>query len=162
MARANKTVSARSALEPDVREVLRAYFAAAVLMEPIQIELWQDASLTLTQLRILYVLRDSPRNAAELAATVGVDPASLTRVLDRLEERGLVRRKQDDRDRRRMVISATADGIRMLGDHPVLRGTRIEHAVKTLSHEEREAVCRALDLLVERVEVTKDPARAPD
>jgi len=149
-----------SAMPADARELLRAYFTAAVLMEPIQLELWQDASLTLTQLRILYVLREASRNAADLAHIVSVDPASLTRVLDRMVERGLVQRKQDDRDRRRLVISVTAEGLGLLGEHPVLRGTRIDHAVRAMSPAERETVRQALDLLVERVEVTTvRPAR---
>ncbi len=47
---------------------------------------------------------------SDLAAAVGVEGPTLTRHLDTLEERGLVRRRQDPRDRRAVAVELTPAG----------------------------------------------------
>ena len=46
--------------------------------------------------------------AGELAAQTGLTTASITAVLDRLEEGGFVRRVRDPRDRRRVTVELSA------------------------------------------------------
>ncbi len=46
--------------------------------------------------------------AGELAAQTGLTTASITAVLDRLEEGGFVRRVRDPRDRRRVMVELSA------------------------------------------------------
>lgn len=55
--------------------------------------------------------------ASEIAAAERVQPQSLTRVLASLEERELIRRRQDTRDRRRHTIELTERGRQLLVDH---------------------------------------------
>jgi DNA-binding MarR family transcriptional regulator len=45
--------------------------------------------------------------AGELADAVGLSPGAVTTVLDRLERRGLVERRRDPNDRRRVVVELT-------------------------------------------------------
>jgi DNA-binding MarR family transcriptional regulator len=45
--------------------------------------------------------------AGELARDAGISPASVTNVLDHLEERGWIQRYADPRDRRKALIRAT-------------------------------------------------------
>jgi DNA-binding transcriptional ArsR family regulator len=46
-----------------------------------------------------------PLTAGELARQTGLTTASITGVLDRLEEGGFVRRERDPKDRRRVIVS---------------------------------------------------------
>jgi MarR family transcriptional regulator, organic hydroperoxide resistance regulator len=54
----------------------------------------------------------SPRSVGDLAAATGQRSSTLTGVLDRLEERRLVRRRVNPADRRSFTIALTASGER--------------------------------------------------
>ncbi len=51
--------------------------------------------------------RLGPAKQSELAAALGIEPMSLVKQLDRLENRGLVQRKTDARDRRVKLVCLT-------------------------------------------------------
>jgi DNA-binding MarR family transcriptional regulator len=53
-----------------------------------------------------------------LARNVHVSHPTMTGILDRLEKHGLVRRTRDTRDRRRMTVTPTAEGLRLLDSAP--------------------------------------------
>ncbi|MCP4116335.1 MAG: MarR family transcriptional regulator [Desulfobacteraceae bacterium] len=55
---------------------------------------------------------------SELGKRAGLEPSSMTGLLDRMERANLVKRTPDPRDRRASRIELTADGIHALG--PVL------------------------------------------
>jgi DNA-binding MarR family transcriptional regulator len=65
--------------------------------------------------------------AGELARQTGLSTASITGVLDRLEEGGFVRRVRDPRDRRRVIVElAGGPGLREIGPvfAPLVRAWR--------------------------------------
>jgi DNA-binding MarR family transcriptional regulator len=49
-------------------------------------------------------------SAAELCKGVSYDPGAMTRMLDRLERKGLIRRARCPDDRRRVILELTAEG----------------------------------------------------
>ena len=56
--------------------------------------------------------------AGDLARATGLTTASITGVLDRLEEGGFVRRERDPHDRRRVIVKLNAGpGLREVGPH---------------------------------------------
>jgi len=72
----------------------------------------RETRLTLAEWRVLsrLVMLQKAR-IGEIASTALVDSAEVSRAVDRLEKRGLVRRDEDVGDRRRLrVISMTPDG----------------------------------------------------
>jgi len=144
-------------LEPDVRDLIRAYLDVVTLSEPHQSRLWQSAQLTMTQLRTLRSLRDGPRAAGELGRKLGLSATSMTRILDRLEDRQLLQRTRDDEDRRKVLVTLLPEGRRLVGETPLLGGSSLLGgsallaAVEELTGAERRQVTEALRLLIDRV-----------
>lgn len=143
--------SNRLELAPEALELLRAYVDAVLLAEPLQLRVWKSAGVTLTQLRILRVLREGKHSASELAAAAGLSAPSLTRVLDRLEELGLVARVPDPADRRRVGVEILAAGTALIDGQNIWRGTAIADAAASLDPEERRMLVASLRGFVSRV-----------
>ena len=69
------------------------------------------ASITLPQYRMLVTLdTKGDQNVRKLAAELGVDRSTATRMCNRLVDAGLIDRTTDPSDRRAVVISLTAPG----------------------------------------------------
>ncbi|MGH7920491.1 MAG: MarR family winged helix-turn-helix transcriptional regulator [Candidatus Dormibacteraceae bacterium] len=142
-----------AAVAPSTRQLLRAYLEAISLAEPIQQRLWSDARLTLTQLRVLGRLRHGPLTINQIARAVGQPPPSMTRILDRLEERRLVSRRRRTEDRRCVEVNLEPAGQRLVAQVRPLRGSVIEAAIDAMEEEERLRLAQALEDLVRRARV---------
>jgi len=98
------TVGLLNQVARDVRTLLDQEFAAlAVTAQQAGVLLHISAGET------------TPRRLAELLAT---DTAGMTRLLDRLQSRGLVRREADPADRRSIRIMLTASGRALIPSIP--------------------------------------------
>jgi DNA-binding MarR family transcriptional regulator len=143
-------VAINSHIEPEIKEVLRAYLDAVALVEPMQARLWKQARLTLSQTRLLRRLRRGPRGLGELAE-LGHSPAALTRLIDRLEDRGLVSRQRDVDDRRRVVVRLEAAGQRLVGETRMLRDSGVHRAIEAMTADDRARLLVSLRALVDAV-----------
>ncbi|SEE22236.1 MarR family winged helix-turn-helix transcriptional regulator [Streptomyces sp. TLI_105] len=70
-------------------------------------------NLTASQGKALTVLRRGPAAMRALAETMACDASNMTGIIDRLEQRGLVRREADASDRRVKNVILTAEGERV-------------------------------------------------
>jgi DNA-binding MarR family transcriptional regulator len=76
---------------------------------------WNRVDLTMPQLKVLLSLFvDGPLDCSSLADAVGVSLPTMNGVLERLKERGLLARRHDRDDHRRIVNSLTARGRRLI------------------------------------------------
>lgn len=67
--------------------------------------------LTAAQALVLVVLADDPEaTAAAMCRTLSHDAGAMTRIVDKLEERGLVRRVREEHDRRSARLELTKEG----------------------------------------------------
>jgi MarR family transcriptional regulator, lower aerobic nicotinate degradation pathway regulator len=69
-----------------------------------------DHNMSITQARLLGVLRDRTPTMNELAKLLGLDKSSVSGLIDRAERRGLVVRIPSTEDRRAVLVGLTDDG----------------------------------------------------
>ena len=86
---------------------------AARLARQVEVGL-ADVELSLPQYRILMFLDEGAVVASKLADHLAVSRPSVTAVVDGLVARGLVERRHDEKDRRRVGHSLTPEGARVL------------------------------------------------
>jgi len=140
---------ATASTQTETKEALIAYLGAMALAEPIQARLWQEAEITLTQLSVLRVLREAPQTSGRLGFEAELSPTSVTRIVDRLERRGLVTRRREGEDRRYVEIHLEPAGERVLGQLKILRGSDLYRAVEAMTNDERRRLTASLRRLVE-------------
>jgi DNA-binding MarR family transcriptional regulator len=83
-------------------------------------------------------------SAGDLATLMHLDPSSLTSILRRLEVAGFIERRADAKDRRRALVSLTAEGRGI--DRPST-GTVEAAVIRTLALQSRASIARTRDLL---------------
>lgn len=149
--------------DPSVVALLRAYLDAVTLSEPLQGRIWRASQLTLTQVRALRRLAKAPKSLGELGAELGLTPPSVTRVVDRLEERGLVERSRDAPDRRRVVAAIRPAGLRLVTSVPLLEESAIRSAAERLTPAQRARIAAALEEFAVAVRAAEEaePAGVP-
>ena len=76
--------------------------------------------LTGPQALILKALQSSGLSAGELASRISLSQGTVTDILNRLEQRGLIKRIRDTQDRRRVLVEATVAGQAVLAQSPPL------------------------------------------
>ena len=97
-----------------LERVFIEYRYAAVLADPARMAGWGNRDLTMSQLRVLFILNGDPgMTAGNLAERVSVRPSTVTGIVDRLVKQDLVERRADPEDRRvvRNFLSATGERV---------------------------------------------------
>jgi MarR family transcriptional regulator for hemolysin len=136
--------------------LLRAYLDAVTLSEPLQTLIWHAAELNLVQVRVLRRLARQPQSLGQLGTELALAPPSVTRLVDRLEERGLIARRRDDEDRRKVVATLTEEGRQLVSAVPFLEGTAIRIAVDRMKVADRERIAEAMSDFNARVRLVED------
>jgi DNA-binding MarR family transcriptional regulator len=100
------------------------------------------AAATLTTLR-----RSGPSRLTELAVTEGVSQPSMTALVGRLADQGLVQRRADPADRRAVLIALTPAGADLLDRRREDRAARLAGPLDGLSDDDVRAITDALPAL---------------
>jgi DNA-binding MarR family transcriptional regulator len=109
-----------------------------------------NSHLTLTQIKILMLLaRHGSVSGGELAGLLGVGPAALSGMIDRLVAQDLVARTEDLHDRRVRRITLTKAGSELIGGILDAGAEQLRTVLSRLSDEELATVARAMHLLVD-------------
>lgn len=124
--------------------LLRTYLDSVTLSEALQTQIWHAAELTLVQVRVMRRLAKQPQSLGHLGTELALAPPSMTRLADRLEERGLIKRQRDIDDRRKVVATLTDAGKQLLSAIPFLDGTAIRVAVERMKPADRERIASAI------------------
>ncbi len=125
-----------------LRRILKAVEAQARTLA-------RDTSLTPSQIVVLKELsvKDSAQ-PGELARSAGLKQATISILLDRLQERGLVQRRRGDEDRRTVRVQITSEGRSVLADAPDLLQAEFGGRFERLPDWEQAYINAALTRLV--------------
>jgi DNA-binding MarR family transcriptional regulator len=110
------------------------------------VQVLKTEDLSATQYNVLRILRGAPQGLAcgEIASRMITRDPDITRLLDRMEKRGVILRCRETKDRRTVMARITPDGLTLL--------TRLDEPVQTIHREQlghlgRERL-RALTILL--------------
>ncbi len=105
--------------------------------------------ITSTQAKVLFQIYhfkfDRP---SQIGKSLNVDNSAITRMLDRLEKKGLLIRIPDPNDRRSIVIQLTENGVEAVKRSLPLARNAIEELTQSLSEEEIEQLRHCLKKIV--------------
>lgn len=93
------------------------------------------------------VERHGPLTPSVLAAHERIQRPTATRLIARLEERGLIERAAAPGDARSCLLSITAGGSGALAEIRTRKDAYLARCLRTLSAEDRATLARAADLL---------------
>lgn len=109
---------------------------------------WLDVEITMPQLKTLLVLYGAgPASMRELADALGAGVSTLTGIVDRLVEHGLVVREEDPRDRRVVVGRLTPEGEALIDRLLIALRDRMSRVLDRLTLDELAVVADACRLL---------------
>jgi len=132
----------------------RLHSAAIHLLRRLRVE---DKAIGLTGPRasaLSVIVFRGPIAMGALADAEQVRAPTITRLVDGLERRGLVRRVTDSADGRVQLVDATAAGKRLLQKGRARRVERLTQGVVQLSRDDQQVLARAAHLMEESVLVS--------
>lgn len=94
------------------------------------------------QFWVLGALAHGPRRMSDLAECSQTSQASLTGIVDRLEERGLVQRARSDQDRRVVEVDLTSEGRAMMKIANAQYVARVDALLGNLDEAEQRELLR--------------------
>jgi DNA-binding MarR family transcriptional regulator len=107
--------------------------------------LQRDFGVTGPQLSTLRVIhRMQPVSTGALARATYIGYATLTGILDRLEEHGYVTRTRDPADRRTVILNMTKDGEKLLASAPSLLQSRLNEELHRMPSSDQSTLLHTL------------------
>ncbi|MDY6836735.1 MAG: MarR family transcriptional regulator [Thermodesulfobacteriota bacterium] len=117
-------------------------------------ELNKKYSVTAAQLNCLLALHESgPLPLSHIAKLIMVKSSTVTGIIDRLEQKGLVERVRTSRDRRVITIQLTEAGTRLANNAPPPIQQKIMDGLKKLPKEDIERIVTGLNMLTTMLDV---------
>jgi DNA-binding MarR family transcriptional regulator len=134
-----------------------------VLLTQIAERRFEAISVSFTQWVTLMRLsaEQSHLSATQLSRELGHDMGALTRVVDELERRGLVRRERSRRDRRAVEIAITAAGQRQAASAKRVMVGLLNELVEPYSEAEIVTLIGLLQRMLRHLQRTSAPASPP-
>ncbi len=128
-------------------ELIDAMVRASFVTMAVLTRTAAEHDLSLTQLRMLAILRDRQGAMSELADYLGLDRSTISGLVDRAEKRGLLRRTPNPLDGRGVDVALTSEGIELAH-----RGAeQIAQALSPMTRVLSRVEARRLVALLERM-----------
>lgn len=120
-----------------------------------------DSRLEYTELRLLDAVREAGAGATvgDVARLLGIDPSRASRLVARAVTGGLLERRAEQRDGRKVVLRVTRRGAHIQDRGSALTRARISLAVADWSRAEREQLAALFERFVDGMITEAAPAR---
>ncbi|MGB6514609.1 MAG: MarR family transcriptional regulator [Mycobacterium sp.] len=125
----------------DLRDALvQISFALMAILTEVAAE----HDLSLTQLRVLGILRDREPTMADLATFTGLERSTVSGLIDRAAQRGLVTKTADMHDGRSVRVTLTESARGLVPEVTAAIGDRIKPLIGELSTSEQKRLTALL------------------
>lgn len=113
----------------------------------------QATDLSVSQLKVMQLLAGfGPSTPSDLIQHIALGNASITTLVDKLEARGLVARRKDEADRRRVVLALTPEGEAVLNQAPNPLHDSFEKIFSDLPEWQRSMIVASLEKVADIVD----------
>ena len=133
----------RQEQEIDIQLVARLRLAVGRLARRLRQQ--AEADISPSGLSALAIIERGPLTLGELAARERVRPPSMTRIVAKLEETGLVTRTPDDQDGRVYRVALTHEGKQTIQRIRTRKNAYLAKKLRSLSRADIEALERAVE-----------------
>ena len=148
-----------AALPQDVTRVMNSLRALVRAIRISTRAVEKEIGISGAQLFVLQQLMESPaRSVNDLAERTSTHQSSVSTVVSRLVDRGMVRREPSADDGRRMEISITDRGRRLAESAPYTAQIRMQHAMRQLTPDQVARLADSLEALVRESGFAAEPA----
>ncbi len=136
----------------------RIYLTSQAIRNNID-RLLKPFDLTREQLHLLNNLnRQKGRTQSEIGGLIGKSPANMTRILDRLEKKNLIVRRDNPEDRRSQLVLLTIEGAELSREMSRLIKALSSRIEENIDKEDRAVVVKVLaQMEANLLQISKDP-----
>ena len=113
---------------------------------------WLRLDLTMPQLKtLIFVTKNEGATSGQVASSLGVGLSTITGIVDRLAEQGLVSRREDARDRRITRVLPTPTGSELVQELIDYRNQQMTAILSRLEPEQLQTVETAFQHLIDAI-----------
>ncbi|WP_203922767.1 MarR family winged helix-turn-helix transcriptional regulator [Rugosimonospora africana] len=146
--------------DPDGEALVDALARSAFVVMGVLNRIGAQYDLSLTQLRVLGILRDRRVRMTDLANFLGLDKSTMSGLVDRAERRGLLERGRNPTDGRAVDVYMTAAGLELAQQaHGEVRRA-LASATGRLGKQERHRLTQLLEHMLGPADV-QEPVGKP-
>ena len=148
--------------EADVERIVAAYESMMHRVASTHAPEFLEVGVTMSQAKVLYLVQAEPDlRMSDLSARLGVSLSTVSGVVDRLVDQGLLTRRDDPADRRHVVLRITDAGSTQLQLFRELNAGQMRTLLARIDAADLAVVERALDVLAAAARWGSGPAASP-
>ena len=123
-----------------IEEVIADFEASLARLADAHTPEFLDVDITMPQAKVLHLLAAGDVNMSELVARLGVTLPTVSGVVDRLVDRGLIARRVNPSDRRRVFVGITPAGTELLDRFRDLNSRQVRTLLAVIDDADLEQV----------------------
>jgi DNA-binding MarR family transcriptional regulator len=109
-----------------------------------------EYKITGPQLMCLYsIVHNGNITLSTLGKDLSLSPSTVNGILDRLEAKNLITRERKDRDRRKVILTATMEGVKLIQQAPLPLQKTLLLELQNLSEQEQASLAGSLEQMVQ-------------
>jgi len=98
------------------------------------------------------VVENGPLTATAISREIHVSPSTVVGILDRLEDKGWIKRERGREDRRIVFVTATDEGVTLVRDTPSPLQQKLADSLNALPEIEQATITMSLERIVDLME----------